>query len=329
VRLFNNSDLSVEYHLMTTNQPAQIVVVEPQAAVAGVERPKVEQAAAVEPAPATAPAAAPRPVLSTAATLDEARWQLVVSAVQSMPPAQAADWLALASQVGLLPGNAVLNPAGGFATVGNVPYWPVQPVTAQPWVAPPGGAVLGPPPAPEPAPALKPPSLLDLYPNVYPNRPLPLQDGANVGKLAPGGERWYAFIRQDFDKQLIEHMAITMFATPADGNRSHQINFQIFPGNQADIWLRGTPDKMVSMGEGQLVSRDKDPMTGERLWSGTVVDGDTYYVRVVNGSDQLVDYYLINNDVINTELGDRVYAANQYYPYVLYPAGTALAMHSH
>ena len=322
VRLFNNSSAPVEYHLMATGQPVEIVVSEPEVAVAGDERPRAEPAAAVEPAsvPAPAPVNAPQPLLSPAASPDEARWQLVVVAVQNMPLPQAAAWLALASQVGLLPGSLPLNPATALPAANAVPYGPLPPFPTQPWVAPAGDSLLAPPPAPSPAPVVKPLSLLDLYPNVYPNRPISLHDGANVGRLAPGGEHWYGFMRQDEDGQLIEHMAITMFATPTDGNTSHYINFQIFPAGQVRLWMRGTPDGMVSMGEGQWVSRDKDPVTGERLWAGSVVDGDTYYVRVLNGSDQVVDYYLITNDVWNTELGDRVFAANQFYPYVLRPA---------
>ena len=108
-------------------------------------------------------------------------------------------------------------------------------------------------------------------------------------------------------------------------NTSHHINFQLYPASQLHIWLRGTPNAMVPMGEGEWVSRDNDPQTGERLWSGTLVDGDTYYLRVFNNSDQVVDYYVMNQDVVNTELGERVFAANQYYPYVLYPAGSSAA----
>jgi hypothetical protein len=303
VRLLNNSDSGIEYHLLAMSQPAEIVVVDP--AVVGDGRPQVERAAAVELGPALAPEPAPQPVRSTSLTHDEARWQLVVQAVQSMPPDQATQWLAQASELGMLPGSA--------------------PASA----APPRISAETPAAAPaEVAPAPQPVAAVQKYPSIYPNAALTLHDGANTGRLAPGGEHWYAFIRQDFDKQLFEHMAITMFTTPADGNTSHYINFQLFPASQLHMWLRGTPDAMVPMGEGQWVSRDNDPQTGERLWSGTLVDGDTYYLRVFNNSDQVVDYYVINQDVVNTELGERVFAANQYYPYVLYPAGNIAARSS-
>jgi len=170
--------------------------------------------------------------------------------------------------------------------------------------------------------APQPMSLRDLYPSVYPSAPLALQDGVNVGKLAPGGEHWYSFIREDRDAEWFEFMPMTLFTTPTDGNSSHHINFQIFTGNQMQIWERGTPEDMVPMGAGQWVSRDKDPVTGERLWAGHVIDGDLYYVRVFNNSDAVVDYYLITNDVYNTELGDRVWTANPTYGRTLWqPSG--------
>jgi hypothetical protein len=162
----------------------------------------------------------------------------------------------------------------------------------------------------EASPKPSPPSLLERYPSVYPGAPLALQDGVNVGKLAPGGEHWYSFIREDRDAEWLEFMPITLFTTPADGNSSHHINFQLFTASQLQMWKRGTPEDMVPMGAGQWVSRDKDPVTGERLWAGHVIDGDIYYVRIFNNSHRLVDYYLITNDVTNTELGDRVWAAN-------------------
>jgi hypothetical protein len=52
------------------------------------------------------------------------------------------------------------------------------------------------------------------------------------------------------------------------------------------------------------VSRDEDPATGERLWSGSLVDGDRYLVKVKNGTPDVVDYYLFPGDIENAELGN-------------------------
>jgi hypothetical protein len=61
---------------------------------------------------------------------------------------------------------------------------------------------------------------------------------------------------------------------------------------------------MENIGAGTWVSRDKDPNTSERLWNGSLVDGDQYLVKVKNGTPDEVDYYLFPNDVENAELGN-------------------------
>ncbi len=139
--------------------------------------------------------------------------------------------------------------------------------------------------------------------SVYPNNPLVLLN-RNANQLAPGSEHWYAFIKNNFDDKLFEEMALTLFSTPGDGNLTNQVNFEIFTGDQYGVWLRGTPDEMKNMGAGMMVERDGDPNTGEHVWKGTILDGDRYYVRVRNDSNAVVDYYLLQGDVINTRLGD-------------------------
>lgn len=141
--------------------------------------------------------------------------------------------------------------------------------------------------------------------NIYPNNPLQLDiHGVNSGRLAPYGEHWYSLSRDDLDKDLIEDMAMTMFFTPRQGYLADRVNFEIFPASQYHIWARGDADYMEHFGAGMWVSRDEDPNTGERLWSGSLVDGDRYLVKVKNGTPDVVDYYLFPGDVENAELGN-------------------------
>jgi hypothetical protein len=323
IRLFNNSSQTVEYHLMllvqeSAAQPSKVEAMPQVVETAEVaDSPRMVQPVALPtqsetsaaPLAAAAPAALnTQPVSAPMASL---QWQMVALAIQNMPAADAAAWLQMASQMGWLPplGGVAAQPASYMAPrVPTTGYGYYEPATsnALPLAIPQGGGLA----APEPAPVEAAPSLLDLYPNVYPVSPMVLHDGANVSKLAPGGEHWFTFMREDLDEKRFEHMAITMFVTPTDGNTSHNVNFQLFTGSQLHIWERGTPESMVPFGEGQWVSRDKDPITGERLWAGDLVDGDTYYMRVFNDTDHVVDYYVITNDIINTELGEKVYAAN-------------------
>ncbi len=287
VRLFNNSQRAVEYHLTALGQPE----VKPT----GTTNP-------VQPALVAFTSGFRESGLAPDATLEETAWRLAAAAVQGMSTEDGAAWLMMASQLGWLP------TAGGTPseTYSTAPYFSSL-ERARTVELPEASRA-----------AESAASPLDLYPNVYPTAPLALHDGVNVGRLAAGGEHWYSFIHEDRDAEWFDFMPLTLFSTPTDGNSSHHINFQIFTGSQLPIWSRGTPEDMVPLGEGQWVSRDRDPVTGERLWAGHVVDGDLYYVRVFNHTDRVIDYYLITNDVINTELGNRVWAANRTYAQTLW-----------
>lgn len=335
VRLFNNSSQPVEFHLMALSQPLTVPVVERQARVLEPDTGAAAMAnVVVEPAASqvrVGEAASPS-ILRPGATQEETRWRLVTAVIKSLPAEEAVAWLTMASQVGWLPGEqgsaqTAMPAAQAAPAAAELPSVSAQVPDAKAAEADASSQILAEhtapevsaPQAPAKAPEAKPVDLHELYPDVYPTTPLVLRNGPNVGRLAPGGEHWYTFVsHEDQDKQMIAKLALTMFTTPTDGNTSHLINFQIYPGNQLHIWQRGTPQDMVPVGQGEWVSRDNDPVTGERLWSGTVVNGDRYYVRVVNGSQQVIDYYLITNDVINTELGDRVWSANPITRYNLF-----------
>jgi len=44
-----------------------------------------------------------------------------------------------------------------------------------------------------------------------------------------------------------------------------------------------------------LVSRDGDDSTGERIWQGPLIKGDTYLLAVSNESDVEIEYWLFLN----------------------------------
>ncbi len=210
-------------------------------------------------------------------TRPDSKWMLTAQALQGMSTEGEAAWLKNAAAMGWFGGTAPL-------------------AAAQP------EAVAAPKPEPTatPAPAV---AALPVDNSIYPNNPLILQP-RNVNRLAPHAEHWYTFLKNDFDNVLFEQMALTLFVTPGNGNITNLVNFAIFTGDQYQVWQRGTPDDMKNMGVGQRVSRDNDPNTGERLWRGMIVDGDRYYIKVRNDSDVWIDYYLLQGDIINTELGD-------------------------
>lgn len=145
-------------------------------------------------------------------------------------------------------------------------------------------------------------------PGAAPTTSLPLVLGENVGKLMPGEQAWHSFFITDFDNEAFEQMALTMVATPADGNRDHYVTFEVFrAGPDVQYWSETDLDntQINNMGAGSLVVRDDNPWTMERFWNGWVLDNNLYLVQVRNGSDVPIDYHLFTGDVYRPPLGEE------------------------
>lgn len=326
VRVFNHSPFSLDYTLEA----------------------KAEQPAVSGATPASAGLADSRADMLNSRQLS---WALTAQAVAHMTAEDAAMWLQNAQAVGWIvtegtdaahaprPGEAdpqTLWRLVAQATAGKdaaaTTQWLIQ-ADAMGWLAVPlsnmnrsnpaasddrSGVEAEPPAVPAP------PENVYTPVNIYPNHPLELDlKHVNSGRLGPYGEHWYSLIRDDRDQDLIEDMALTMFFTPREGYMSDRVNFEIFPAGQYHIWARGDADYMEHFGLGLWVSRDEDPYTGERLWAGSLVDGDRYLIKVKNGTADTVDYYLFPDDVENAELGNPTLyksdASTAYTPFPLSP----------
>jgi hypothetical protein len=266
VKLVNNSDLTVDYRLTAILQRQVMARNATSGALQASTQPSASRSVGL-----TLPTNLP----------GSQRWLLAAQAIHGLPAEEAAAWLLQASSLGWLPTGPAAEPAPAQANTSTAAPPLTQPAIPQP-------ADLIPPRKPDNS--------------IYPNNPLTMRD-VNEGRLAPGSEHWYHFRKSDLDQEAIEEMAITMFHTPGEGNVANRVNFELFTGSSFQIWKRGTPDDMVNFGAGQLVSRDGDDRTGERLWRGTVVDGDLYYVKIKNDANTWIDYHLITGDIINAELG--------------------------
>jgi hypothetical protein len=152
--------------------------------------------------------------------------------------------------------------------------------------------------------AAQPPSAADMSTGADPGSPLALREGINSGTLAPGQARWYTFKRASLEGGM-QFAALTLKHVPGEGNVANYVNFEIFTGDQRALWARGDEDEMTNMGAGGYVSRDRDPNTGERLWVGNLINGATYYVKVLNSSKVPIDYRLYTQDVIDSEFGEK------------------------
>lgn len=129
-----------------------------------------------------------------------------------------------------------------------------------------------------------------------------LQTGQNKGHLLPGAEMWYSFTIADSDNESFEETALTMIVTPDNGNRIWRVHFDVFTNRAVQNWWQGGEAELYNVGAGSVVYRDHDPQTGELFWTGWVVDGERYYVRVRNDADAAVDYWLFTGDVYNPRL---------------------------
>jgi hypothetical protein len=99
-----------------------------------------------------------------------------------------------------------------------------------------------------------------------------------------------------------------MVVTPDDGNRIHHVNFEVFTADGVRSWSPGGA-AIYNVGAGGLVVRDNNLLTGERFWTGWLIEDMLFYVRIRNGSDARVDYWLFTGDVYGPELGQPA-AAN-------------------
>ncbi len=141
-------------------------------------------------------------------------------------------------------------------------------------------------------------------PNVRSEGLAPLNSGVTQARLGPNSTHWYTF--SPFDPSSPNHFidkSFSMFFTPDDGQRSQRVNFKLFPARAVEMWQHGESNQLVNFGSGELVSRDGDPNTGERIWCGVVLQGETYLLAIENSSEVEIDYKLFEGDIIHPPPG--------------------------
>ncbi len=136
-----------------------------------------------------------------------------------------------------------------------------------------------------------------------------LEPGLAKGSLDSNSTYWYTFSLPNLGEDNFQNLDYTMFFTPDDGNRRHNVAFELFPYSDYELWRRGDQDQMQNFGAGMIVDRDGDDATGERLWNGSVIKGDQYFLSISNGNDISIDYWLYDGDIIHPLLGETAVAA--------------------
>ena len=151
-------------------------------------------------------------------------------------------------------GNPTLHQENGLA--GRVPYAPSPPTR----------------PGPPPEPGAGPPEAI------------PFKVGTTSGELAAGQERWYRF--SFFDPQGAaseQDFKIYMTNSPLDDTRARHADFAIYPGNQLQIWTRGTVDELDPLGASAPSPYRLDNVKDlQVLWDGQLMSNQLYYIKVYN-----------------------------------------------
>jgi len=138
-----------------------------------------------------------------------------------------------------------------------------------------------------------------------PQASIPLVAQKNTGGLEPGQEVWYSFsVNDDNDREFFKEVDLTFIFTPDDGNRIWNVNVEVFTADSVRNWSPGDNSNINNVGAGSVVYRDNNAQTGERFWSGWVVENDLYYVQIRNGTAVPIDYWLFTGDVYGPELGN-------------------------
>ncbi len=149
-----------------------------------------------------------------------------------------------------------------------------------------------------------PPPPVRVAPGVDPNYALELMTGVNEGDLAPGDERWYKTRIEDFDGEVNEQLQLTLFQTPNGDNNIQKVNFFVYNAGDIHIWNRGDVESVPHFGSGVAVIRDNDPQTGTRFWDGWLIDGNDYYIRVRNFSEENIHFWLFTDDIWDVNLAN-------------------------
>jgi len=123
-----------------------------------------------------------------------------------------------------------------------------------------------------------------------PRAAVPLSGGLNVGTLESGEGFWYAFSNAELSDQPARAVVLNMVYRPGGHDVAAYVNFKVLVLDQVDRWLQGYTDEFT--GIGTFTTTDFDQETAERLWSGNLLDGETYYVYLFNNSTITVEYHL-------------------------------------
>jgi hypothetical protein len=124
----------------------------------------------------------------------------------------------------------------------------------------------------------------------------------HIGKLQPGTEVWYRLVVGDSHPDQFEPVALTLVTTPHHIWPIAGVNLEIFTPQAVQVWSPENRNGLTNLGTASEASRDNNPQTGEKVWGGWLVNGETFYIRIANNTGGEIDYWLFNGDIYSPQL---------------------------
>ncbi len=121
--------------------------------------------------------------------------------------------------------------------------------------------------------------------------------GSDSGNVSPYSDKWYIFFERADPGPLF---LLLMFDPNPNLNGKEEVKFFIYDEGEIPVWPPKDSNLLLNLGAGSSpgFDRDGDLGNGELIWQGGPLQRNRrYYVRIVNGSTNTLQYCLTTQNV--------------------------------
>jgi hypothetical protein len=123
-----------------------------------------------------------------------------------------------------------------------------------------------------------------------------VQKGQNSGTLPAGQDIWFSFRTPDTHKDSFDFLpySVELIHQPDNGQAINEVNIEIYPFQDQQIWQRGQTDQLTPLGVGSYAGYNQPAKAHAWVWNGYLVSNTVYFVHVENTSSTgQIDYSLV------------------------------------
>lgn len=193
-----------------------------------------------------------------------------------------------------------------YTLIDNIPYDSAEPEVVEP-------AVAEPPAVPEQEQSQVQPAVAAITPNgASPSEATEFNlSGLTRGRVEADSTGWRSIKFDDpGNTNALQHLTITCFATPFDGNDIRQFVLKLAEKGSADAWAgTGTVGVTdfgvvgVNIRHSRASSFGDGDTPAQFIWDGHLIAGDEYLISFENGTGHEVDFWCFPQQMDNAELG--------------------------